>query len=417
MKRCEIIFYNFELQIMRLTGKIFFRTGLYAFFLSSCFVANAQLVKEKFDILHISENFDSSSSYWTTLANAENLFIVQEGEYILNRKTLVSPFAIIADFNNELTAFRLVTSLKLEKSINDEGSIGFIFMAQTDGSGGFIFEINKLKQYRVRQIAGSTYNYITGEAKTGGWVNSKFINETYSYNLVEVKTFNRNYDIYLNNNFLLSFSEIAYKSGRMGIVIGPGTKGKVDFIYLFSSSKETTETSNDSATTASAFPKETAPDIIALAESIILLKTQINKQNEQNEDLRKTIEALKSDDEDVENQKKNYEKTIKELQARNTKSLASYDSLQKVNQELMKYKEMVAGNENSDLIISLSKTLKSEKAANELLRQQNKELTDSLSALMKSQKTAKSIELPENKAAKTEQPSGNKNFVLPKEGN
>jgi hypothetical protein len=53
-------------------------------------------VNEKFDKLILSENFDSTDSYWTTLANADNLFIVQEGEYILNRKSTLSPFAIIA---------------------------------------------------------------------------------------------------------------------------------------------------------------------------------------------------------------------------------------------------------------------------------------------------------------------------------
>ncbi|MFI5220199.1 MAG: hypothetical protein ACHQNT_12000, partial [Bacteroidia bacterium] len=325
------------------------------FLLLASFISRAQLVEDKFDIMNMSENFDSINSYWTTLANAENLFIVQEGEYIMNRKSMVSPYAIIADYNQSLTAFRLVTSIKLEKSVNDEGSIGIIFMAQPDGKGGFIFEINKLKQFRVRQIAGATYTNITGEPKSGGWVSSKFINETYSYNLVEIKTSNRNYDIYLNNSYLISFSEIAYKTGRMGIVIGPGTKGKIDFMYLFSSSKEQSFASGDSTLANTSQLKENSPDIIDLAESIIKLKTQINKLTEQNDDLRNTIDAMKSDDDEIENQKKKYEKNIKELQVLNSNSSASFDSLLKVNKELLKYKELVAGNENSDLIISLSK--------------------------------------------------------------
>ncbi|HKR05494.1 MAG TPA: hypothetical protein VJY62_12740 [Bacteroidia bacterium] len=380
------------------------------------FKANGQLVKEKFDKLNLSENFDSTNSYWTTLANAENLFIVQEGEYILNRKSPVSPYAIMADYENNLGTFRLVTSIKLEKSVNDDGSAGIIFMAQPGGAGGFIFEINKLKQYRVRQIAGGSYKYITGDAKTAGWLNSKFINETNSYNLVEIKTSERNYDISLNNNFLLSFSEIEYKSGRMGIVIGAGTKARVDFLYLFSTSKGTESTALIEAGNETPAQKEQAgPDIIELTESIIKLKTQINKLTDQNEDLHKTLEAMKGDDEEAENEKKNLKNTIKELQSSMSKSAASYDSLLKVNNQLLKYKEMVAGNENSDLIITLSKTVKTEKEANELLRKQNKELTDSLSILSKNNKSNTPVQ--EIKPEVKPKQSTDKGFVLPKEGN
>src|SRR5688572_33406692 len=59
---------------------------------------SAQVIKEKFDKLSISENFDSINTYWTTMANAENLFIVQDGEYILQRKFPTAPYAIIANF-------------------------------------------------------------------------------------------------------------------------------------------------------------------------------------------------------------------------------------------------------------------------------------------------------------------------------
>ncbi|MEO5571715.1 MAG: hypothetical protein ABIT08_13535 [Bacteroidia bacterium] len=378
--------------------------------------ADAQLVKEKFDMLNLSENFDSTNNLWTTLANADNLFIVQEGEYILNRKTILSPFAIIAGYENNLSTFRLVGSLKLEKAVNDDGSIGIIFMAQPDGKGGFIFEINRFKQYRVRQITGGTYKYLTGDPKTSGWTNSKLINDINSYNLVEIRTSERNYDIYLNNNFLISFSEIAYKSGRMGIVIGPGSKGRMDFLYLFSASKNgETQPLNDELRDPSVQKEQTSPDIIELTESIIKLKTQINKLSEQNEDLRKTVEAMKSDDDETENQKKNYESSIKSLQASISKSALTYDSLLKVNKELLKYKEMVAGNENSDLIISLSKTVKAEKEENELLRKQNKALSDSLSTLSKNEKPGNDQqEIKNNNKPKQ---STDKGFVLPKEEN
>ena len=96
----------------------------------------------------MSENFDSATSQWSTISNAENLLLVQDGEYILQRKAATAPFATMGNFNNGLTAFRLVTSLKLEKSANEEGSVGLIFMAQPGGQGGYIFEFNKKMEYR-----------------------------------------------------------------------------------------------------------------------------------------------------------------------------------------------------------------------------------------------------------------------------
>lgn len=378
----------------------------------------AQTVNEKFDKLDLSENFDTSSGMWTFLANNENLFLVQDGEYILNRKTTVSPFAVMANYNYDALAYKMVVSMKIEKSIDESGSIGIIFMAQEDGKGGFLFEVNKAGLYRLRQIIGGSYKYLTGDSKTGGWAKTNFTNPLNVYNLVEIKTANRKYDISLNNQYLMSFEEIAYKTGKFGVIIGPGSKGKMDFLYLFSSSKfaeasdtPTTEqgkTQNNTNTQS----KENSPDIIALAESIIKLKTQINKLQAENDDLKKTIDAIRSADDESEQQKKNYEKNIKLLEKQNAASEASYDSLLKVNQSLLKYKDMVAGNENSDLIITLSKNLKSEKEKTQLL-------TDSIASLKAELQKAKTKPITPKQISTTQTtppaPKQNTEFTLPKE--
>lgn len=378
----------------------------------------AQTVNEKFDKLDLSENFDTSSGMWTFLANNENLFLVQDGEYILNRKTTVSPFAVMANYNYDALAYKMVVSMKIEKSIDESGSIGIIFMAQEDGKGGFLFEVNKAGLYRLRQIIGGSYKYLTGDSKTGGWAKTNFTNPLNVYNLVEIKTANRKYDISLNNQYLMSFEEIAYKTGKFGVIIGPGSKGKMDFLYLFSSSKfaeasdtPTTEqgkTQNNTNTQS----KENSPDIIALAESIIKLKTQINKLQAENDDLKKTIDAIRSADDESEQQKKNYEKNIKLLEKENAASEASYDSLLKVNQSLLKYKDMVAGNENSDLIITLSKNLKSEKEKTQLL-------TDSIASLKAELQKAKTKPITPKQISTTQTtppaPKQNTEFTLPKE--
>ncbi|QQR96039.1 MAG: hypothetical protein IPJ93_05035 [Bacteroidota bacterium] len=163
--------------------KVFFILIIFIATLSDFSLVQAQTVNEKFDRLDLSENFDTSSGMWTFMSNSENLFLVQEGEYILNRKAPEKPYAIIANYDYNQLAFKMVTSLKIEKANDQNGSVGVMFMAQNDGNGGFIFEINTLKQFRLRQIVAGSYKYLTGDAKSGGWVKSNFINNLNVYNL------------------------------------------------------------------------------------------------------------------------------------------------------------------------------------------------------------------------------------------
>jgi hypothetical protein len=176
--------------------------------------------------------------------------------------------------------------------------------------------------------------------------------------------------LYINNNYIQSFNEPNYYSGRMGLIIGPGSRGKIDFMYVFTrtGAAETNANPLDKP-----LVKGGEPDIIELAESIITLKTQINKLNEENEGLRKSLSAMKSEDQDRDVTVRNYEKQVKNLEEEIRRNAVSKDSLMKINTDLLKYKELVGGNENADLIITLSRALKAEKEKNTQLQ---KELQD-----------------------------------------
>ncbi|MBL7923063.1 MAG: hypothetical protein JNL88_02590 [Bacteroidia bacterium] len=366
---------------------------------------NKAQISDRFEFPFYKVSFDSVSRDWPTLSNSENLLLVQEGEYILQRKSKLSPFAVMGDFRQELSAYRLITSMKLVKTNAEEGSIGLIFMAQEGGKGGFIFEINQLQQYRLRQITPGGYAYLTGNPKDGGWSKSGLLKPLNIANLVELRTIDRKYDLYLNNSLLLTFSEISYKSGGLGFIIGPGTLGKVDFLYLFTNEKmnpltegneETAETSNDEG------------DVVALAESIIELKTHINKLEDQNEELKLRIESFKGSEQEQLKSKALYEGRIASLEKQVQAKQKSLDSMAAANQELLRYKELVKGNEGGDLVITLSKNLKAEKLRADDLLKQNQALRDSIQQLQKSKAGS----------AKDTAPSGDKSnnmFTLPDE--
>ena len=358
---------------MRIHWNILFSLLAY----STVLCAQNPIVTEKFDQLYIGENFDSSNSYWTTLSNNDNLLIVQEGEYIMHRKSSVSPYAVMANFNLELDGYRLVTSIKLDKSSAQDGSIGVIFMAQPDGKGGFVFEINKNHDYRLRQITGSSYRYMTGTPKELGWVKNEVIKGLNLPNLVEIRTAEKKYDLFVNNSLLTSFEVLEYKTGGIGFIIGPASKGKADFLYLFTNEKAKHPSENPEAEQEKK-PASPETDIISLAESIINLKTQINKLQEENDDLKGIVAALKSGEKEQQATKQSFDKQIKNLDGQLKKASLSFDSLMKVNTDLMKYKELVKGNDNGDLVINLSKNLKNEKLLNDDLKKTNKTLVDSI---------------------------------------
>lgn len=365
-------------------------------------------VSDRFEYPFYKESFDSVANGWPFLSNSENLLLIQEGEYIIQRKSKLSPFAVMGEFEQDLSAYRLITSLKLVKTSSNDGSIGLIFMAQPGGKGGFVFEINQFQQYRLRQITVTGYAYLTGVAKDGGWVKSSVLKEINFANLIELRTKDKKYDLYLNNTLILTFSELAYKSGGLGFIIGPSTLGKVDFMYLFSNEKVEGLSREDS-------PESTSEgDVIALAESIIELKTRLNKLEAENEELVLRIESFKGSEKDQAKEKAAYEAKFSVMEKQLALKQKSIDSLLLINQDLTKYKDIVKANSGEDLVITLSKKLKAEKLRADDFAAENEALRDTILNLKKNVKMAPSDKQAKKPVDKTP-PEEDKVFVLPKE--
>ncbi len=365
-------------------------------------------ISDRFEYPFYNESFDSVAKGWPFLSNSENLLLIQEGEYIIQRKSKLSPFAVMGEFDQELNSYRLITSLKLVKSASTDGSIGLIFMAQPAGKGGFVFEINQFQQYRLRQITVTGYAYLTGIAKEGGWVKSSVLKENNLANLLELRTKDKKYDVYLNNTLILTFTELAYKSGGIGFIIGPGTLGKVDFVHLFSNEKVEGLSREDVAESTN------EGDVIALAESIIEFKTKLNKLEAENEELTSRIASFKGSEKEQEKEKAAYEAKFSSMEKQVSMKQKSIDSLLQINQELTKYKDIVKANSGEDLVITLSKKLKAEKLRADDYAAENEALRDSIINLKKMSESAPADKSPKKSIEKTADPE-DKIFVLPNE--
>src|SRR4051812_4710223 len=78
-------------------------------------LAHAQLVKETFTVLALDDQFDEDNGHWRRISSPDNLFITQDGQYLLHRRNTVSAYSIFTSWENTLSDFSLKTSMKLDQ--------------------------------------------------------------------------------------------------------------------------------------------------------------------------------------------------------------------------------------------------------------------------------------------------------------
>jgi uncharacterized coiled-coil DUF342 family protein len=181
------------------------------------------------EIIH--EDFNAEGNFFPIVTTAENYFILDKGDYFLCRNNKESEYTIIAS-NSSINNFVLKTAIRIGPSKNKKASIGIIIKTQQDKKGAIIFEINKKREYRIKQLLGDTYKTLSGDSKRGGWVKNKTINGVDKHNAVEIHTENNIYDVYVNNDYLTTFFIPDYTSGSCGIIISPETKARIAYYYI-----------------------------------------------------------------------------------------------------------------------------------------------------------------------------------------
>src|ERR1039458_5679092 len=177
-----------------------------------------QLISEQFPYPEFNDDFNTDKQNWPVFNDENNFFVIQNGEYILNRKDNTTQYAALTEWDNKLESFDIKARVKLMKAKDDNCNIGIIIMAKAKGDG-FVIEINRNLQYRVKQLVGPGYKYISGNGSNFGWVKSSDIKPVGQYNTIEVKCLNKNYDVFINGIYKISFDEKNYTYGRMGFII------------------------------------------------------------------------------------------------------------------------------------------------------------------------------------------------------
>lgn len=317
----------------------------------------AQQVNEDFSVQVFADDFSSENNLWDYLTTAENLFVLDKGEYFMHRRNETKPYALVTNWKNDLTTFHIKSALKLGPATTTEQTIGIIFYIQPDGKGALVFEINKDKKFRVKQLTGAYYKFLTGEIQEAGWVKSKYIDATGGYNVMEVKSAAGVNDFYINGNFVFSATVNDYAPGMLGIIIGPDTKAKADYFYVYSN-------------------RSVGADALANRQFGELTQAEkIEYLLSENEKLRRQIAS-----ENVELIKKQADLKISTMEDELRRKESLIEQLNIEVNSLKTYKNEVIKEMDENVFLTLSNSVKEQIEVNKKLNKQISDMRDSLAA-------------------------------------
>jgi hypothetical protein len=339
-------------------------------------VLKAQLVKQNFTESALHEDFETDNDLWMTASNSDNFFVIQNGEYILHRRNTLTGYTIFPKWENQLSEYSISAGIKLLASPSEEASAGIIFMAQADNKGALIFEFNRNNQYRIKKLDGVNYKLISGGQKNAGWVSSVFFLAPDLYNRIEIRTSDKNYDVYLNNNYLVSFTELAYKNGRAGIVLGPGTTALMDNFFVAIPEKKISVNQKDSPSAKNAKLESTdASEAITLtAGNYYYMINQLEELRKENAALKEQISGLSNFNHasDTVSDAMVLQEKIALIQLQMQQLMNENDSLRKT------VKSPPDAGDKDELISALTKAINKEKQLNEMLTKENRDLKDAI---------------------------------------
>ena len=205
--------------------------SLFLLYFLSTTVNAQQISSDAYNKVVIQEDFNSEGEHFKTVTTTDNYFILDKGDYLLSRNNNESEYAIIAK-NSSVTDFVIKTAIRIGPSDNKKASVGIILKAQEDGKGAIIFEINKKKEYRIKQLIGNNYQTLSGNAKQEGWVKNKLVNGIDEHNFIEIRSEKNIYDIYINSEYLTTFFIPDFTSGSCGLIISPATKARISYYHI-----------------------------------------------------------------------------------------------------------------------------------------------------------------------------------------
>lgn len=305
-----------------------------------------------FSVTQLREDFAGENENWTYMTTVENLYMPDKGDLFMHRNNPNSAYAFVTKWQQELREFSIISRLKLGPAESADQTIGIICLVQRDGKGAVVAEFNKYKQFRVKQLVGSYYRYVSGDAENKGWEKSALLRGKEDYNDLEVRVSLPQVDLYINGKFALSFDVPDYTPGQMGLLIGPDTKAKADYFYVSTSNQEIERL---------AAVAENSGEVTNTVEVIAKLRYELEMKsrslNECETERRKAVSVL--------------EERVGKLNVEN-------DRLMVQNRHLAEFRDEVLVDIDEDAFLTVARSLKEEIIRSQKLESQLQVYRDSL---------------------------------------
>ncbi len=305
-----------------------------------------------FSVTQLREDFAGENENWTYMTTVENLYMPDKGDLFMHRNNPNSAYAFVTKWPQELTEFSIISRLKLGPAESADQTIGIICLVQRDGKGAVVAEFNKYKQFRVKQLVGSYYRYVSGDAENKGWEKSALLRGKEEYNDLELRVSLPQVDLYINGKFALSFDVPDYTPGQMGLLIGPDTKAKADYFYVSTSNQEKERLAAVAENTG-----EVTSTVEVIAKLRYELEMKSRSLNECETERRKAVSVL--------------EERVGKLNVEN-------DRLMVQNRQLAEFRDEVLVDIDEDAFLTVARSLKEEIIRSQKLESQLQVYRDSL---------------------------------------
>lgn len=228
------------------------------------------------------EDFNQSSEKWPLTYNADNFFVIQNGNFELLRSNQKTGTFVFSREERNFNFFEARTRIVFNEGPAKMPVAGLVLQAQADGSGALVVEINNKGQYRVRRVRSEQSTYLTGNGEHEGWMKpKKVLNRT--DNIIAIKTYEKVYDVYLNGQYVSTFTELEFSSGKMGFYVGPGTRISTDYLQV---------RGDDNFTIAGGGGSEIQEENLTFQQIIVKLKETINKKDRRIAELEAEVRRL-----------------------------------------------------------------------------------------------------------------------------
>jgi hypothetical protein len=321
-----------------------------------------------------SDYTEEDKSVWPLKNNQYYSFFIQNGRYNLSCLAADKRAYILPKGTPRADEFRIEASVILDNSSDGDGTFGIALNIQEGLTGGYLFEVNRSRQYRVTVIEGAgKYSFITGGGKKEGWVSYKDMNKTGKMNRLGLIQQAEKFRFTINNKEVFSLANDKNLKGQSGLFISGIMKCQVNDFTIFGPAPlqdEAPVTGNPPANTQSndeVIKSDGGEGADATALTNALLECRKNSQ----------LLSTKLDNTELETaQLKTKNKELTDFIAKNldTKLQGEVDKQKKKTEELLlenfnlhtentqlkAFKKNVEGGKEGDLVIVLSEKLTKE---------------------------------------------------------